>query len=83
MVNLSPIPVSANYKQWPSSWASNSKNWSPHLDSLRKENLFDWVLGSIKDESWAECGELALKELPKEISFCLSRMGHFKEKVVP
>ena len=41
-----------------------------------------WVPGSIKDESWAECGNLALKELPNEICFCLSRMGHFKVKVV-
>ena len=27
----SPIPVSATYYQWPSSWASVSENWSPHL----------------------------------------------------
>jgi len=60
-----------------------SQNWSPHLDSLRRQDLLGWVPGSIKDETWADCGSLALKELPYEISFCLSRMGHFKVKVVP
>ena len=39
-----------------------------------------WMPGSIKDESWAECGNLAPKELPNEICFCLSKMGHFKVK---
>ena len=53
------------------------------MDSLRKQNLLDWVPGSIKDESLAECGNLALKDMPNEICFCLSRMGHFKVKVVP
>ena len=53
------------------------------MDSLRKQDLLDWVPGTIKDESWVECGNLALKELPNEISFCSSRMGHFKVKVVP
>ena len=53
------------------------------MDGLRKQDLLDWVPGTIKDESWVECGNLALKELPNEISFCSSRMGHFKVKVVP
>ena len=81
-MNLSPIPVSATYYQWPSSWASVSENWSPHLDTLRRQDLLGSVPGSIKDESWAECVKLALKELPKEICFCLSKMGHFKVKVM-
>jgi len=34
-------------------------------------------------ESWAECGNLALKELQTEICFCLTRMGHFKVSIVP
>ena len=38
---------------------------------------------SIKDESCAECGQLALKELPNDICFCLSKMGHYKVKFVP
>ena len=41
-----------------------------------------WVPGSIKNESWEECGNLALKELPNEICFCLSRIGDLKVKVV-
>ena len=40
-----------------------------------------WVADSIKDESWAECGNLALKELPTKICFCLTGMGHFKVKL--
>jgi len=68
MVNLSPIPVSATYSQWPSFWVSVCENWVPD---------------SIKDESWAECGNLALKELQTEICFCLTRMGHFKVSIVP
>ena len=36
----------------------------------------------MKDESWAECGNLDLKELPNEICFCLSRIGDLKVKVV-
>ena len=60
-----------------------SENWSPHLDSLRRQDVLYCVPGSIKDESWAECGNLALMEMPNEICFCLSRMGHFKVKVVP
>ena len=82
-MNLSPIPVSATYYQWPFSWASVSEIWSLHLDSMRSQDLLGWVLGSIKDASWAECGNLALKELPNEIYFCLSKMGHFKVKVLP
>ena len=42
-----------------------------------------WVAGSIKDESWAECGNVDLKELPNEICFYFFRKGHFKVKVVP
>ena len=53
------------------------------LDSLRRQDLSGWVPGSIKDESWEECGNLVLKDLPNEICFCLSRMGHFMENVVP
>ena len=53
------------------------------MDSLRRQDLLGWVSGSIKDETWAECGNLALKHLPNEISFCLYRMGHFKVNVVP
>ena len=45
--------------------------------------MLGWVPGSIKNESWAVCGNLALKELPNEICFCLSKMGLFKVKVVP
>ena len=36
----------------------------------------------MKDESWAECGNLALMEMPNEICFCLSRIGDLKVKVV-
>ena len=53
------------------------------MESLRIQDLLGWVPGSIKDENWAECGNLALKELPNEICFCLARMGHFKVKAVP
>ena len=53
------------------------------MDNLRRQDLLDWVPGSIKDERSADCGNLALKELPNEICFCLARMGHFKVKVVP
>ena len=52
------------------------------MDSMRRQDLLGWVPGSIKDERSADCGNLALKELPNEI-FCSSRMGHFKVKVVP
>ena len=53
------------------------------MDSLRRQDLLGLVPGSFKDERWAECGNLALKELANEICFCLSRKGHFKVKVVP
>ena len=53
------------------------------MDSLKRQDLLDWMPGSIKDESWAECGKLALKKLSNEICFCLFRVGHFKVKVVP
>ena len=53
------------------------------MESLRRQDLLGWVPGSIKDERWADCGNLALKELPNEICFCLSKMGHFKVKVLP
>ena len=52
------------------------------MDSLRRQDILVWVTGCIKDESWAECGNLALKELPNEICFCLSRIGDLKVKVV-
>ena len=53
------------------------------MDSLRRKDLFGWVPGSNKDDWWAECGNLALKELPTEICFCLTRMGHFNVRVEP
>ena len=53
------------------------------MDSLRRQDLLGCVPGSIKYERTADCGKLALKELPNEICFCLFRMGHFKMKVVP
>ena len=53
------------------------------MDNLRRQDLLDWVPGSIKDERSADYGNLALKELPNEICFCLARMGHFKVKAVP
>ena len=51
------------------------------MDSLRRKDLFGWVPGSNKDDWWAECGNLALKELPTKICFCLTGMGHFKVKL--
>ena len=69
--------------RWPSFWVSGCENWSPQLDSLRRQDLLCWVPGSIKDESWVEYGNLALKELPIETCFCLTRMGHFMVQGVP
>ena len=34
-----------------------------------------WVPGSLRDDSWAECGNLALKELPAELCLLLGRTG--------
>ena len=51
------------------------------MDSLRRQDLLCGVPGSVKDESWVEYGNLALKELPTKICFCLTGMGHFKVKL--
>ena len=53
------------------------------MDSLKRQDLLGLVPGSFKDERWAECGNLALKEIPTDICFYLTRMGHFKVRVVP
>ena len=39
------------------------------------EDLLCWVPVSVRDDSWAECGNLALKELLAEICFPLTRIG--------
>ena len=39
------------------------------------EGQLDWVPGSLRDDSWAGCGDLALKELPAEICHLLARTG--------
>ena len=44
------------------------------------EDLLGWVPGSVKDESWAECGNLAMKELLTEICFPLTRTRMFQDE---
>lgn len=39
------------------------------------EGQLSWVPGSLRDDSWAGCGNLALKELPNEICFLSMRTG--------
>ena len=39
------------------------------------EDLLRWMPVSIRDDGWAECGNLALKELLAEICFPLTSPG--------
>ena len=41
------------------------------MDALRMdtEDLLCWMPVSVRDDGWAECGNLALKELLAEICF--------------
>ena len=39
------------------------------------EGHLGWVPGSLSDDSWAGCGDLALRELPAELCLLLVRMG--------
>ena len=47
------------------------------MDALRTdtEDLLCWMPVSVRDEGWAECGNLALKELLAEICFPLTSTG--------
>ena len=42
------------------------------------EDLLGWVPGSVRNDTWRECGNLALKELLTEICFPLTRTGTFQ-----
>ena len=44
------------------------------MDALRTEteDLLCWMPVSVRDDGWAECGNLALKELLAEICFPLT-----------
>ena len=39
------------------------------------EGHLGWMPGSLRDDSWAGYGNLALKELPTETCLLLARMG--------
>ena len=47
------------------------------MDALRMdtEDLLCWMPVFVRDDSWAECGNLALKDLLAEICFPLTRTG--------
>ena len=47
------------------------------MDAQRKdpEDLLCWMPASVRDDGWAECGNLALKELLAEICFPLTSPG--------
>ena len=47
------------------------------MDALRTdaEDLLCWMPVSVGDDGWAECGNLALKELLAEICFPLTSTG--------
>ena len=47
------------------------------MGSLRTdpEDLLRWMPVSVRDDGWAECGNLALKELLAEICFPLTSTG--------
>ena len=47
------------------------------MDALRTdtEDLLCWIPVSVRDEGWAECGNLAPKELLAEICFPLTSPG--------
>ena len=55
------------------------------MDALRTEieDLLCWMPVSVRDDGWAECLNLALKELLAEICFNLTSTGHCKVKAVP
>ena len=38
------------------------------------EGQLGWAPGSFSDDSWARCGDLALRELPTETCLLLARM---------
>ena len=47
------------------------------MDAVRTEteDLLCWMPVSVRDDGWAECGNLALKELLAEICFPLTSTG--------
>ena len=66
------IPVSATYEQWPG--LQSVIPGVSRLRSLRRLRAsLGWVPSSLRDNSWAGCGNLALKELPTELYLLLFR----------
>ena len=57
-------------------WVTVCQTWSPLFGWTEEtEGQLDWVPGSLRDDSWAGCGNLALRELPPEICLLLARTG--------
>ena len=63
---------------WPNSSGRLPDLWdlvSPFGPPEEAQDQLGWVPGSLRDDSWEECGSLALKELPTEIRLLLARTG--------
>ena len=63
---------------WPNSSGRLPDLWdlvSPFGPPEEAEDQLGWMPGSLRDDSWEGCGNLALKELPTEIRLLLARTG--------
>ena len=70
----SPLSLSL----WPNSNGRLPDLWdlvSPFGWPEETEDQLGWMSGSLGDDSWEGCGNLALKELPTEICLLLVRTG--------
>ena len=47
------------------------------------ESQLGWGPGSLRNDSWAESGDLALRELPTEICLLFARTGTLECEIVP
>ena len=80
VLNVSPIPVSETYWQWPAVWVTVCEIWSPHLGCLRRPKTTWEGCLALRDDSWAGCGNLAQRSC-RQICLLLARTGTLEGKV--
>ena len=48
-----------------------------------REDQLGWAPGSLSNDSWAESGDLALRELPTDICLLFARTGTLEGEIMP
>ena len=83
-MNLFPLPCLSILPAVDVCLVTVCEIWSPLFERPEeREGQFGWGPGSLRDDSWAGCGNQAPKEVPTEICRLLAGLGPWRVKVIP